>query len=32
MKGNKSMAHIPDVTKILLQKVFYADGKNSHVA
>ena len=27
MKGNKSITHIPDVTKILLQKVYFDDGR-----
>ena len=32
LKNNKEVTHIPDVVKILIQKVFFADGKSIQVA
>jgi transposase len=32
MRDNRKITHIPDVTKILLQKVYYADGRNIQAA
>jgi hypothetical protein len=29
MKNNERITHIPDVTKILMQKVYHADGRNA---